>query len=388
MATLACVPAARAQLLIASAIDRGGKVGAELVSYYTSHSCRDAGWQELTDEASTVLSMISNLRAVGVKEKSFSYQDSADLQNAAYALQLRLDSMYALPPCPPRGGGSPKFGPRPSVVLGPTTPSTSTVAAAPTSPYTIEASAYGGGLSATSFGSNYSPGVVGGRAAVSMPYGNFRFQADIQGERSDQYARGVGSRAYSAGGAHFAYMVMPGTEIGLFGGAQTAQPTFMLSSNTNYFVGLEGRQFFGPAVVGVQLGRFDTIDKPGTFTDAWFAEGRGTFSIGRAAGLRALDYTLLGANLGYAAGKASLTSTDAQTAYWGVQVSQGFADWPVSVFLSYQHFENRVTGLGTVWKEDMIVGGIKVLLPSTQTERLWLEPTRPSPYLLRTVTNF
>jgi hypothetical protein len=163
-------------------------------------------------------------------------------------------------------------------------------------------------------------------------------------------------------------MVMPGTEVGLFGGLQDAQPTFFGPSNTNYFIGFEGRQFFGPAMIGGQIGRFDAIDKPGTFTNAWFGEARAHLSVGHVVDIPALVRTIISGDVGYGSGTASLTSTGAQTTYWGAQLSHGIANTPFSVFVEYQHFENRVDGLGKVWNENMLFGGLKVLFPDTQTE--------------------
>jgi hypothetical protein len=212
-------------------------------------------------------------------------------------------------------------------------------------PYTFEALAYGGGVSASSFGTSFNPGLSGGRAALSLPLGQFRWQTDLQGERTGNYSGIAGHRSYVAGGSHFDVMVMPGTEVGLFGGLQDAQPTFFGPSNTNYFIGFEGRQFFGPAMIGGQIGRFDAIDKPGTFTNAWFGEARAHLSVGHVVDIPALVRTIISGDVGYGSGTASLTSTGAQTTYWGAQLSHGIANTPFSVFVEYQHFETGWMGL-------------------------------------------
>jgi hypothetical protein len=67
---------------------------------------------------------------------------------------------------------------------------------------------------------------------------------------------------------------------------------------------------------------------------------------------------------------------------------QGFAGKPVSLFVAYEHFENRVDGLGQVWNENLVKGGVKIILPGSTTGLQPNEPTEPLPFLLRTVTNF
>ena len=50
-------------------------------------------------------------------------------------------------------------------------------------------------------------------------------------------------------------------------------------------------------------------------------------------------------------------------------MTQGIANTPVSLSLTYDQFENRVGGLGLVWKENKLMGGVKVLFPGTGVAR-------------------
>lgn len=318
-------------------------------------------------------------------------------------LKARLSDFYdelhkleRLPPCPPP---APLVTPEP-VKLN----SVGTLHKRPTEPLpptefpfgpngvfetaSFEFSGYGGSVAASSFGSDFNPNVWGGRAVARIPVGQFRLQADFQGERTSDYSLIAGNRSYFAGGAHADWMWATNTEIGAFGGFQDAKPTFFGPTSTNYFVGLEGRQFFGPAMVGVQFGRFDVTNGPGTLTDAWFVEGRAKFSLGEAFRTPALKYTILSGNLGYGSGTASAVSMGAQTTYWGLGLTQGIANTPVRLSLTYDHFENHVDGLGLIWKENKLMGGVKVLFPSTDVTRGRIEPTVPLPYILGTVMTF
>ena len=307
------------------------------------------------------------------------------------------------PPAPqratrqPAGGG--RFGPRPSIVSnrdGPrqgsgspaATPAVQLASWSPLSPMLIELVGWGGAASASSFGADYNTDFWGGRAAARLPVGQFRVQGDIQGERSADYAPAVGNRAYVAGGLHLDYAISPRTEIGAFGGSQDAKPTFHGPESTNYFAGLEGRYSIGPALFGAQFGRLDVSTGPGTLTGAWFVEGRVRLSIGEVFKAPLLNYTTIGGELGYGSGTLSGRNVGAQTTYWGARLMQAFADKPVSVFVAYEHFENRVDGLGLVWNEDMVKGGIKVVFSGSTIGLQPKEPTQPLPFLLRTVTNF
>jgi hypothetical protein len=281
-----------------------------------------------------------------------------------------LNKLERLPPCPPPHTEFP-FGPN-----------------GPFETASFEFSGYSGSVAASSFGSDFNPNVWGGRAVARMPIGQFRLQTDIQGERTNDYSSIAGNRSYFAGGVHADWMWATNTEVGAFGGLQNATPTFQGPTSTNYFVGLEGRQFFGPAMVGVQFGRFDVTNGPGTLTDAWFVEGRAKFSLGEAFRIPALKYTIIGGNLGYGSGTASAVLMGAQTTYWGLGLTQGIVNTPIRLSLTYDHFENRVDGLGLVWKENKLMGGVKLLFPSTDVARGRIEPTVPLPYILGTVMTF
>jgi hypothetical protein len=307
-----------------------------------------------------------------------------------------LRSLRALKPCPPP---APQAASEPAKLYNvgtlrkpPTEPVPPTVFPfGPNGPFetaAVELSGFGGAVAASSFGSDFNPDIWGGRGAARLGVGQLRLQADIEGERTSDYSSIVGSRSYIAGGAHVDWKWSPNTEIGAFGGLQEAKPTFFGPTSTNYFVGLEGRQFFGPAMLGAQFGRFDVSSGPGTITSAWFVEGRSKFSLGDASGVQSLKYTIIGGNLGYGSGTAAATSMAARTTYWGLGLTQGIANTSFSLTLTYDHFENRVGGLGLVWNENKFMGGAKWLFPSTDEVRGWKEPTVPLPAILRTVMTF
>jgi hypothetical protein len=245
-------------------------------------------------------------------------------------------------------------------------------------PYTFEARLYGGWSDASTFGWNVPADIVGGGAALRLPYGQFRFQADLSAEESN-YSSSVGNPSFVVGATHFDWMVAPGSELGLFGGLDNALPSFSAPQNLNAFIGFEGRQFLGPAMFGLQAGYFDNVGGSGTLVRAGFVEGRFKLSLGDSIGIPSLRYTIVGADLGYASGTSTATSTGAQSTYWGASLSQAIPNTPFSVTFDYQHFNNHVDGTGTVWTENLFLGGLKVLLPSTDVVVGWKEPTEPLP---------
>jgi hypothetical protein len=183
-------------------------------------------------------------------------------------------------------------------------------------PYTFEARLYGGWSDASTFGWNVPADIVGGGAALRLPYGQFRFQADLSAEESN-YSSSVGNPSFVVGATHFDWMVAPGSELGLFGGLDNALPSFSAPQNLNAFIGFEGRQFLGPAMFGLQAGYFDNVGGSGTLVRAGFVEGRFKLSLGDSIGIPSLRYTIVGADLGYASGTSTATSTGAQSTYWG-----------------------------------------------------------------------
>ncbi|HMK70195.1 MAG TPA: hypothetical protein VK442_04410 [Xanthobacteraceae bacterium] len=255
-------------------------------------------------------------------------------------------------------------------------------------PYTLEGRLYGGSVQASSFGTDFGTGVWGGGLALRVPSDQLRWQVDVQAEQTGNYSSIAGNRSYAAGGFHVDWVVRPGSEIGMFAGLQEAAPTFSGLPNTNYFLGAEARQFYGPLMVGLQGGYFSNANGAGTLIDTGFVEARVRWSIGDAFDIGALKYTNIGLNAGYGSGTSSATMTGAQTWYWGFSASQAFAGTPFSLTLEFQHFDNNVSGLGTVWSENLFMGGVKFAVPSSDTVQRWKEPTVPLPYILRTVTNF
>jgi hypothetical protein len=147
----------------------------------------------------------------------------------------------------------------------------------------------------------------------------------------------------------------------------------------NAFIGAEGRHFFGPGMAGFQFGYLDNVSGPGKLNRTVFLDGRVKFSVGDLLGLPAWQSTIIGGNLGVGWGTDSATLTSGQSVFGRISLSQRIKETPFSVTFDYQHFENRVSGLGRVWQEDLFLGGFKVTLPNTPDVRGWKEPIEPLP---------
>jgi hypothetical protein len=247
-----------------------------------------------------------------------------------------------------------------------------------TPPYTMEARLYGGWADANTFGWNVNSNVVGVGAGLRLPFNQFRWQTDFWGEESS-YSSSVGTPSFLVGATHFDWMMTPNCEFGLFAGLDNAKPSFSGPQSLNAFFGAEGRHFFGPAVAGFQVGYLDNVSGPGTLIRTGFVDGRIKASVGDLLGLPAWRSTIIGGNLGAGWGTDSATLTSGQSVFGGISLSQGIKDTPFSLTFDYQHFENRVSGLGRVWQEDLFLGGFKVVLPSTPDVRGWKEPIEPLP---------
>lgn len=245
-------------------------------------------------------------------------------------------------------------------------------------PYTFEGRLYGGWADANTFGWNVNSGIFGVGGALRVPIGQFRWDTEFLGEEST-YRSSIGNPSFLAFGTHLNWMITPTSEIGAFGGFENALPSFNSPGTVNGFIGLEGRQFWGPAMFGIQAGYLDNASGPGTLIRTGFVDGRFKLSLGELSGIPQLRYTILGANLGGGFGTDSATLTQAQSTFWGASLSQGILNTPFSVTFDYQHFNNHVDGTGTVWREDLFLGGFKVLLPPTDVVLGWKEPTLPLP---------
>jgi hypothetical protein len=70
---------------------------------------------------------------------------------------------------------------------------------------------------------------------------------------------------------------------------------------------------------------------------------------------------------------------------WGATLSYRPIASPVSVFFDYNGFTNRTQALGTVWTENMFMGGIKINFGDPPNN---LEPTTALPLILRSVVKF
>ncbi len=252
----------------------------------------------------------------------------------------------------------------------------------------LEASAFAGGTFATSFGSDFDTSAFGGRfaAAFQIPQ-NVRFQIDFEGEGSGAYCTTCGSHDYFAGAAHADWSALPNFEFGAFGGAQYARPTFGAPTSTNGFAGVEGRVFIPHAVFGGNAGYFDVSSGPGTLKNAWFAEGRAKFELAYVFGAGKLRGPTLEFGGGYASGNLSgFLNNSASSAQWHTTLAAPILDTPLQGFLRYAGHINRVDGLGTVWTEHAVVGGVQINLGCQCQKNL--EPMMPLPFLLRTVTTF
>jgi hypothetical protein len=196
-------------------------------------------------------------------------------------------------------------------------------------PYTFEGRLYGGWADANTFGWDVNSGVFGVGGALRIPIKQFRWDTEFWGEEST-YKSSIGNPSFLAGATHLNWMITPTSEIGAFGGFDSAMPSFSSPQTVNGFVGLEGRQFWGPAMFGVQGGYLDNASGPGTLIRTGFIEGRFKLSLGELAGIPTLRYTILGANLGAGFGTDSSTLTRGQSTYWGLSLSQGVPNTPFS----------------------------------------------------------
>ena len=249
--------------------------------------------------------------------------------------------------------------------------------------------AYGGGVSANSFGANYNAGLfgAGGYVGLTMP-GAYRLQFDLQGEGTGNYCAACKDRSQSMFAGHIDYRLDPRFDVGLFTGLQYARPTFGAPSDTNYFVGGEARYNGATWMTGLQGGYFDVSNGPGTLRNAWFIEWRGKFALGNLFGPSNSFNPVLNGNYGYASGNLSTLPVGATTSQWGVGISQDIDAAAMTLFVGYHQFTNRVEGTGTVWNEHQIKGGVKFDLYPLPSNQPTLERALPLPYVLGAVTAF
>ena len=249
--------------------------------------------------------------------------------------------------------------------------------------------AYGGGVSANSFGTNYNTGYfgAGGYVGLTMP-GEYRLQFDLQGEGTGNYCTPCKDRSQSIFATHIDYRLDRNFNAGLFGGLQYAHPTFGAPSDTNYFIGGEARYNGSTWMAGLQGGYFDVANGPGTLTNAWFLEARGKLALGNLFGSSNYFNPVLNVNYGYASGNLSALPVGATTSQWGLGISQDIDSAAMTLFIGYHQFTNRVEGTGTVWNEHQIKGGVKFDLYPVASGLPTLERSLPVPYWLRAVTAF
>jgi hypothetical protein len=254
--------------------------------------------------------------------------------------------------------------------------------------FNFEGTLFGGAVAASSFGTTYSTHIFGGRSAVGiMLPGRFRLQADIEGEKTGDYCLSCGDRSYFAGGAHLDWQATFNGDAGLFGGFQTATPTFFGPTSTNSFVGVEGRLFFDNMMIGAQGGHFDVSSGLGTLTDAWFGEGRVKFLMGQYLGMPAQNIILSG-GIGHASGKLSNTTLDANSTYWNATLGFPLSGSGWTWFFDYSGYTNHVQGLGTVWDEHIVKTGVTFNFGRSTSGSISIEPMQPLPRVLRVITTF
>jgi hypothetical protein len=254
--------------------------------------------------------------------------------------------------------------------------------------WNAELLAYGGSVSADSFGANYNPGIFGGRFdfGIALPQ-RFRLQFDIEGEATGSYCTPCQSRSHLAYGGHLDWRLTPNLDFGGFAGLQNAHPTFGAPSDTNYFIGAEARYRKDWWMVGMQTGYFDVASGPGTLTDAWFLEGRAKVALGSALG--SLNFNpVLGASLGYAEGSLSGTPLWASSTMWSVTLSHRIGSTPITGFVGFHQYTNKVETTGTVWDERIVKAGVKLNFWGNYVPAPSVEEAEPFPSLLRTVLTF
>lgn len=254
--------------------------------------------------------------------------------------------------------------------------------------WNVEGLGYLGSVSASSFGSSFDTSLIGGRGAagIRLP-GQFRLQGDLQGESTGTYCALCSERSYFAGGIHLDWNLISNVDIGLFGGFSNINPTFGGPASDYSFLGGEARYFTTNWMVGGQAGRLDVSNGPGTLTDAWFVEGRLRFSVGYFFNAPGWQNLRLGASLGYASGNLSSTTLSAESTQWSVSLGYRLQETPLTVFIGYHGYENRVGTLGPVWNEHIFKGGLKVDF-ATPGSTVPIEPMVPLPTVLRTMMTF
>ena len=117
-------------------------------------------------------------------------------------------------------------------------------------------------------------------------------------------------------------------------------------------------------------------------------EGRAKIALGRAFGWSPVFNPVLGVGIGEMSGKLSTTPTSASTTQWSVTLSQRLNGTPVTGFVGFHHFTNRVDGLGTVWDENIFKGGVKIEFSSDRAGPQKIETSQPFPLVYRLITNF
>jgi hypothetical protein len=241
---------------------------------------------------------------------------------------------------------------------------------------------FAGGTWASSFGSNFNTSSAGGRGAAAIALGGpYWAQLDMQGSATGSYCTPCGTSSNVAGGAHL-NVRLGSADVGVFGGFQEVNPPFMVPSSTNGFGGVEFRNSFNNwALVGFQVGYYSDVSGPGTLTNAAFVEGRAKFALGPALNYPGFGGASLGLRLGYAEGSLGHSSINANTFSWGATYSYpltlGPPAIPLTLFVSYDGFQNRTATAGTVWNENMLKGGVKIDFGGPPIRAL--EPTSPLP---------
>jgi hypothetical protein len=251
--------------------------------------------------------------------------------------------------------------------------------------YNWEIGAYGGGVFTSSFDQRFDTALFGGRSALVLTLPNqFRVQFDVEGEATGKYCDGCNGRSYLTYGGHFDWRFNNNIEIGAFGAYQDASQPYRERTTTNHLFGGEARYVTPSWVIGFQAGWFDNDCGPKGIVDAWFWEARTKIAIGQLLHIGPLPSLVLALNLGYASGDFKRTSLWASSSQLGVALQYRVSNTPMTAYVGYDHYENRIESIGKVWDENIVKVGFKLDFSNDPLARFNLEKNNPLPFIVRT----
>jgi hypothetical protein len=252
---------------------------------------------------------------------------------------------------------------------------------------TAEITMFAGSVNATSFGSTFNTGLAGARSALSYQFAApFRLQTSVEGLTTGTYSLAAQDRWYLASFTHFVWEPMANLEVGALGGGDHGKPTYTSTQTGDWIFGGEGRYFGNGWMIGTMGGRLDVSSGPGTQTRVDWIEGRGRVSLGNFLPSWS-DLTLSG-TYGYASGKLANTQIGATSTQWNTSLSYSFRGTPLTIYGSYTGYENRTDTSGTVWRENILKGGIQLNFGVPSTPQKQIEPHSPDPIVLQSKWTF